>query len=58
MKIILAPDKETKNMMRFKEITTSKIKKIGLVYVPKTTLDELQWDGKKALTFDIELAEM
>ena len=42
-------DKETKNTIRFAEVTQGEEEpKVGMIYVPKGTLAEIKWvDGDK-----------
>lgn len=49
-------DKETKNTVRFTEATDTDTDepKIGTIYIPKSTLNELNWDGRTVI--EIELA--
>ena len=55
-----APAKETKNTYKFDEIVLGDNEaKVGTLYVPKSTLNELGWadsSGATALTVTIEFA--
>lgn len=48
MKVKMAKEKETKRTVRFKEI--SEQPRLGIVYIPKSTLESLEWtDGDKLI---------
>lgn len=54
MKITMTADKETKNTVRFAEVVPNKETpaKIGIVYMPKDTLQEMGWKVGMGLTFE------
>lgn len=56
MKVTFEMEKATKNTIRFAEVLESELAapKIGSVYIPKSTLGELEWDGKSAITITLE----
>ena len=47
--------KETKNTIRFEEVnnTETDTPKIGTLYIPKTTLNELNWSGDTAIQITV-----
>lgn len=55
MIVKMKKEKETKNTVRFAEILKSEndSPKIGVLYVPKTSLNELGWNGEKEITVEI-----
>lgn len=55
MKVTFKMEKVTKNTVRFEEVLESDLAapKIGSIYVPKSTLGELGWDGKSEITVEV-----
>lgn len=56
MKVRFEMEKATKNTIRFAEVLDSELAapKVGSIYIPKSTLGQLKWDGKSAITIEIE----
>lgn len=57
MKVVFEMEKTTKNTIRFTEVLESELAapKIGSVYIPKSTLGEIGWDGTSKITIEIEV---
>lgn len=55
MKITFEMEKATKNTIRFAEVLASELDapKLGSIYVPKSTLGELEWKEGDTLTIEI-----
>ena len=55
MEIKLQMEKVTKNTVRFEEILENELDapKIGSIYIPKTTLNELHWIEGAVVTLKI-----
>lgn len=55
MTITLKMEKATKNTIRFEEILENELDapKIGSIYIPKSTLKELEWKEGDTITIDI-----
>lgn len=54
MQITFEMEKETKNTIRFAEVTESE-PRIGSLYIPKTTLAEIGWNTGNTITINIEI---
>ena len=56
MKVVFEMEKVTKNTVRFTEITDSDLAapKVGSVYIPKSTLHDIGWDGKGRISIEID----
>lgn len=57
MKVTLEMEKATKNTIRFTEVLESELvaPKIGSVYIPKSTLGEIGWDGESRIVMDVSV---
>lgn len=57
MKVVFEMEKDTKNTIRFKEAVGGPLDtpKIGTLYVPKTTLQDIGYDIGKQLVVDISV---
>lgn len=55
MTITLKMEKATKNTIRFEEILENEldVPKIGSIYIPKSTLKELEWKEGDTITINI-----
>lgn len=55
MKVIFEMEKDTKNTIRFKEVVDSLLDtpKVGTLYVPKATLQDIGYDIGKQLVVEI-----
>lgn len=55
MEIIMKSEKVTKNTIRFTEVVVeNENPKIGILYIPKTTLGILGWKNGNAIKINIE----
>ena len=56
MKITFKMEKATKNTIRFAEVLESELAapKIGSVYIPKSTLGELEWKEGDTVVINLE----
>ena len=59
MKITMKMEKATKNTIRFEEVLESELSapKLGSVYIPKSTLGEIEWKEGMEITMEIKVAE-
>jgi hypothetical protein len=59
MKAVFEIEKETKNTIKFAEITESKFAAplIGTLYVPKTTLGQLGYKDGQKIEITVEVAK-
>lgn len=57
MKVEFTMEKVTKNTIRFTEVMESELAapKVGIIYVPKSTLSELEWAEGKTLVLNLEV---
>lgn len=57
MKVTMKMEKATKNTIRFEEVLESELAapKIGSIYIPKSTLGELQWKEGAEITIEINV---
>lgn len=57
MKIEFTFEKATKNTIRFAEVLESELAapKVGSIYIPKSTLGELQWKEGDSLVLEVEV---
>lgn len=55
MKIEFTKEKETKNTIRFMEITDEGEAVVGTIYIPKTTLKEIGWSDGKVLEIELSV---
>ena len=57
MKVTLKPEKTTKNTVRFTETCNDPNEPvvIGSVYIPKSTLQTMGWDGKEQIQITLEV---
>ena len=53
--IIMAPDRETKNTIRFGEQNNGTT--LGMIYIPKATLEELDWGKGEKVQITLEVVE-
>ena len=55
MKTTFKMEKATKNTIRFTEVLENELDapKIGTIYIPKTTLKELEWTEGKTIQIEI-----
>ena len=51
MKVTFTAEKETKNTVRFKEVSDTPV--IGLVYIPKKTLQEIGYKDGDCIVMEI-----
>lgn len=56
MKVTFEFEKATKNTVRFAEVLESELTapKIGTVYIPKSTLGELNWKSGMKITMEVK----
>ena len=56
MEVILTMEKATKNTIRFTEVLESELSapKIGSIYIPKSTLGEMEWKEGEKLKLTLE----
>ena len=57
MEITFEMEKVTKNTVRFAEVLESDFAapKIGSIYIPKSTLGELGWDGESKIKVEVKV---
>ena len=57
MKIKMSVEKATKNTIKFAEILENEydVPKIGIVYIPKSTLGTLGWKPEKKISVEISV---
>lgn len=57
MKVIFEMEKDTKNTIRFKEVVDSLLgtPKVGTLYIPKATLQDIGYDIGKQLVVEISV---
>ena len=55
MKVMFKMEKATKNTIRFEEVLESELAapKIGSVYIPKSTLGELEWKEGDTIVMNV-----
>lgn len=55
MKVTFKMEKATKNTIRFTEVLENELDapKIGTIYIPKTTLKELEWAEGKTVQIEV-----
>lgn len=59
MKAIFKMEKATKNTIKFEEILASELDapKIGTIYIPKSTLGELEWQEGDLIEISVNKLE-
>lgn len=57
MKVIFEMEKDTKNTIRFKEVVSGPLDtpKVGTLYIPKGTLQDIGYDIGKQLVVEINV---
>lgn len=55
MTVLFEMEKATKNTIRFSEVLESELAapKVGSIYIPKSTLGEIQWKEGDKLTLEV-----
>lgn len=58
MTVLFEMEKATKNTIRFSEVLESELAapKVGSIYIPKSTLGEIQWKEGDKLTLEVSKA--